>query len=107
MRNTVETIRDRLKSGLLGWLENIRLQYKHLVECRRERNRQQQYLQQSPAATSPSSPALKGSAKKSSSAAAVLSPSQIQSLAEVLKTEGSEIDSLIRTVEKINISMAI
>ncbi len=89
MRSTVQTLRDRLKSGLLGWSENIRLQYDHLASCLREQQRASaiggrqlanQQLQQQ-----------------------TLTPAQIQSLTEVLKAEGSEIDSLVKAVEKFSL----
>ena len=95
MRGSVQNLRDRLKSGLLGWLENIRLQYDHLVVRLKEQRQ---------ASAGPLAPLVitEGSRGVSSP----LSPAQVQRLASVLKAESAEIDSLIKAVEKINLLSA-
>ncbi len=91
MRVDVQNLRDRLKSGLRGWFENIRFQYRHLEEQRR---RSQQ------------SASCKSGLHRASSSATPLSSSQVQQVAQALKEQGSEIDGLMRAVERLNIATA-
>ncbi|KAL5971529.1 Nucleoporin 88 [Taenia solium] len=90
MRSSVQNLRDRLKSGLLGWLENIRLQYDHLVTRLREQQRASVGVSEKPRALQPS----------------LLSPAQVENLVTLLKAEGSEIDALVKAVEKLKLLSA-
>ncbi|VDK22472.1 unnamed protein product [Taenia asiatica] len=90
MRISVQNLRDRLKSGLLGWLENIRLQYDHLVTRLREQQRASVGVSGKPRALQPS----------------LLSPAQVENLVTLLKAEGSEIDALVKAVEKLKLLSA-
>ncbi|VDN97609.1 unnamed protein product [Rodentolepis nana] len=102
MRDTVQTLRDRLKSGLLGWLENIRLQYDHLTTRLKQQQRTTSVFSVAANSGSPISP---WSADRSdrNQQMPTLPLSQTQNLISALKAEGSEIDALVKAVEKINV----
>lgn len=102
MRDTVQTLRDRLKSGLLGWLENIRLQYDHLTTRLKEQQRAASAFAVAANTSSIISP-WTGDGSARNQQMATLPSSQAQSLISALKAEGSEIDSLVKAVEKINL----
>ncbi|VDM17567.1 unnamed protein product [Hydatigera taeniaeformis] len=89
MRSGVQNLRDRLKSGLLGWLENIRLQYDHLVTRLREQQRV--------------STGLERIERSRGLQASSLSPAQVENLVTMLKTEASEINTLVKAVERLNL----
>nr|CDS27661.1 nuclear pore complex protein nup88 [Hymenolepis microstoma] len=102
MRDTVQTLRDRLKSGLLGWLENIRLQYDHLTT----RLKQQQRATSAFAISTNSGSAINpwgGDRSVRNQQITTLPSSQTHNLISALKAEGSEIDALVKAVEKINL----
>lgn len=96
MRNSVQNLRDRLKSGLLGWLENIRLQYDHLVTRLREQQR----------ASAGASVGQDRIERPRGLQPSPLSPAQVENLVALLKAEGSEIDALVKAVEKLNLLSA-
>ncbi|KAH9283342.1 Nuclear pore complex protein Nup88 [Echinococcus granulosus] len=96
MSSSVQNLRDRLKSGLLGWLENIRLQYDHLVTRLREQQRASDGISFGQSRTErPRGPQ-----------SSPLSPAQVENLVTVLKAEGSEIDALVKAVEKLKLISA-
>lgn len=97
MRGNVQNLRDRLKSGLLGWSENIRLQYDHLTARSREAaslsatNRHlYSHVPEEHKQTLPAS----------------LSASEVMYLVGVLKEEKGEIDELVHAVERFNLLSA-
>ncbi|KAM7538013.1 hypothetical protein Aperf_G00000077566 [Anoplocephala perfoliata] len=93
MRRTVRTLRDRLKSGLLGWLENIRFQHDHLAVRLREH-------QQAGTANI----TLWSSGRPSQSQQPQFSSVQVRNLVSALKVENCEIDALVKAAEKINLA---
>ncbi|VDD74048.1 unnamed protein product [Mesocestoides corti] len=92
MGNQVRNLRDRLKSGLLVWLENIRLQYEQLAIRLGEHRRASAIRQFEGRLGIESQPTL--------------SPTQVEHLAKVLKSEGSEIDCLVKAVGRLNLISA-
>lgn len=104
MRDTVQTLRDRLKSGLLGWLENIRLQYDHLTTRLKEEQRASAPAAPLMSSNSSGGVSVHGSWGRNPASATGIPSSQEQSLISALKAEGAEIDALIKAVEKINLA---
>ncbi|KAL7064047.1 hypothetical protein AAHC03_04918 [Spirometra sp. Aus1] len=103
MRLEVQSLRDRLKSGLLGWYESMQLQYNHLtvlVEKAQTSGASGRFgrLTGNVGVAFPAAPA----SPRRSAVSDDLTQVQLKNITAALKEEGSEIDSLIKAVERLN-----
>ncbi|VDM00027.1 unnamed protein product [Schistocephalus solidus] len=103
MRLEVQNLRDRLKSGLLGWFESMQLQYNHLTNVV---EKAQATANSGRFGRLVAGVGLMGSAApislRRSTISADLTDAQVKSITAALKEEGSELDSLIKAVERLN-----